>query len=115
MDIRKYEDRDFLEIKDGLILWQGYFYDTGENDGWRWQDYNGFKTTVDEFMQKYNGDVYCEEFNIDSHERSYICDYTDDKIEDAIKETITGVKVINQKDINENTPDGYYVMEAKQL
>ena len=113
-NIKDYEDKDFFYIKKGIITWRGYFYCSDE---WHWLEYHDFETTIHDFIYKYNRSSI-EAYN----DMVYGCKYDDWVDEDNVRDDddwqryfeswMDGATPIKAADINENTPDGYYVMEG---
>lgn len=76
MNIKDYENKDFIEIQKGEMIWQGYFYNEGE--GGRLVEYSRFSMPVKDFIEKYgsNNDRAYDEFG--AQFTQYITDYDED-------------------------------------
>ena len=108
MKIEDYEDKDFIRIENGSIIWQGYFYDT---EGWHLLEYCGFETTIRDFINKYNRSP------VGAYEAEGTCypQYIRDESEgfDAkglFADWMEDTKPIKAEDISEDTPNGFYVI-----
>ena len=112
-NIKDYEDKDFFYVKNGIITWRGYFY---YSDEWYWLEYDGFETTIHDFVYKYHHSPI-ETYESEGTEcRQYIADGSENGCDDNdwqryFDSWMEGATPIKAEDINENTPDGYYVLE----
>lgn len=106
-----YENMDFIEIQNGEMIWQGYFYNEGE--GGRLVEYSRFSMPIKDFIGKYDSDN-CRVYNeFGAQFTQYITDYSEDddiEWENDLKKWVKGATPIKAKDITENTPDGSYVL-----
>lgn len=107
--IDKYDGMDFVTISNGIITWQGYFYDEGQ---WHRVEYTKFSMTISDFITKYHSepDTAYDMLGA-SCSTQYIHDYDDDEeAEKDFMEWFKGATPINSKDISEATPDGDYIL-----
>ena len=110
--IEDYDAKDFFEVHDGIIHWLGYFYNEG---GWYMLQYGDFTTPVADFANKYDhsAEATYEAEGIECDQ--WLACETDNRWNevlmrqefDAWMKDATPIRPI---DINENIPDGRYVM-----
>lgn len=102
-------DKDFFIIKNGVIEWDGYFYDEG--DGWRKTQYCGYTMSLKDFIEKYDcNPVAAYEVEGQGYNQ-LIHDYeSDDKAENDVALWVASAIPIKSDEISENLPDGEYFL-----
>lgn len=113
-----YEGVDFVTIDNGIIIWNGFFYDS---DGYiALTEYSKFYMSIDEFINKYNRDpeqayeLYGSQFTQyltkegeDENTRESMYDLLDSWVNDATP--------LAPGDITMNTPNGFYVLRENKI
>ena len=114
MELENYECEDFITIEDGVIIWDCYYYDDGA--GWGNVEYGKWETPITDFIHKYHNDP-SEAYELEGSQFTqyqllpWDNGYDADEMLAGLKNDLSRATLINPKDINENTPDGYYVLE----
>ena len=115
MTVSNYNEGDFFEISNGDMHFSGYFYDY---DGqWAHCEYTNYFVYLKDFVNKYHNnpsESYNEQGMLGTQ---YIYSpsnegYDEREVIAEMKRELAMSTPIRPEDINENTPDGYYVMEV---
>lgn len=115
MSIDDYNEGDFFEIDHGDMHFAGYFYDY---DGqWASVEYSNYFVSLEDFVNKYhnNPSESYEELGTVGTQYLYTPSnegYDEKDVIEVMEKSLAKSTPIRPEDINENTPDGYYVMEV---
>ena len=119
-ELKAVEDKDFFEIHNGMIHWQGYF---NGSVGWAFMEHEGLNTSLHDFVTEYHNNLD-EVYSIADSSKDYSLnmgahqDY-DGSIEslnsvvDLLREMLNKATSIKLSDVNEQTPDGFYIVEEE--